>query len=292
MRVSLVSSASIDEVVLRPEEEEVLYLSDTMVKGDGFTNLFKVEINKTSTRADLILLPNGVLNYDHVDAIATTPDGARVYFVDEPISPSILGYYDVETATVHEVGNIKVGGTTVLKIDQAAFSPDGTLYITSNITDKLYRVDLTTAEAFEIGILVDDVSGDTLNVVGADIAFHADGSFYIMINNERQGARRGLYLLSLPPQNGQVLAEFKGPGTTPHNFRGLAVRKNGTGDLVGSAVTDEPVENDKILIIDRTNAEDVVSPMPVYRNDIPYDLAMGDMSIGPFMPLTVTISSR
>ncbi len=281
MRVSLVGSGAVDDIVLFPEMmEEVLYLSDTVIKYDGISRLFQVQIDDTNMRANLTLLPNGVLNYDHVDAIACTPDGAKIYFIDEDNkdvnSPSILGYYDVETATVTEVGNLNVAGTTLRKIDQAAFSPDGILYITGNITDKLYRVDLTTAEVFEIGTVVDDLTGATLNIVGSDIAFHADGSMYLFVNNEGPNFKRGLYLLTLPPQNGPVLATFLGAGTDPHKFRGLAVRANGNGDLVGSTGDDE------IHVFNRVNADDLLPPLPVYLDGVLYDLAMGDMSIGPF----------
>lgn len=289
MRVSLKGSGAIDNILLSIKSmEEVLYLSDTVVKYDGISNLYRVEIEEVNARANLILLPNGLVDYDHVDSLASTPDGSRLYFVDEdtrdPDSLSILAYYDHGTATLQEIGNIQVGGEQVRGIDQAAFSPDGVLYLTGSELDKLYTVDLVDAEATEIGTLVNESTSAVLNIDGADIAYTAQGALYLWINFEREGAPIGLYTLSLPAQDGSVLATYLGAGSDDHLFRGLAFRANGIGDLVGSTRENE------LHIMNLVDGSDVLPPLPLYLEDEPFDTAAGDMSIGPFAE--VAVSSR
>ncbi len=88
---------------------QVLYLSDSAQPQDGVSYLFRVIAEPLTGHADLIPLANGTLSLNQVDAIACTPDGSKIYFVDK-YSPQIasngdyqgtgtLGYYDVATGT-------------------------------------------------------------------------------------------------------------------------------------------------------------------------------------------------
>ena len=286
MRISLKGSAAIDDIILTPEpDEDVLYLSDTALKTDGISNLFRVEIDEVNSSANLILLPNGRIDYNHVDTLASTPDGSRLYFVHEETrddgKPAILGYYDHETASVQEIGEIYVDGdrnNPVEIIDQAAFSPDGILYITGSRQNMLYIVNPENAEAVELGTVVTEKESEEviLNIAGADIAFTENGTLYLWINRGKEDAPAGLYLLTLPNQDDSVKASHLGLGDEDHIFLGLALRDGGIGDLVGMT------RDDQLHIMDRADASDVIPPLPIFKDGEPFDATSGDMSIGPF----------
>ncbi|HJW90903.1 MAG TPA: hypothetical protein VJ436_09730 [Anaerolineales bacterium] len=282
MRVRLNGSGGIDNLRLRPEIE-VLYLSNTDQVRDGISHLYRVEIDDASGVANLIPLPNGKLNYDTVDVIAVTPKGDRLYFVDDGFQPvpsykSTLGYYDFASSTVVEVGVIKWGNVTYLVVDQAAFSPSGELYITGSVKEKLFTVNTNTSVATEVGTIVNQATGVKVNLVGADIAFTSDNTLYVWVNREKPGAPFGLYSLALPAVNGKVLATHIGPSPDAHIYRGMAVRFNGTGDLVGSTGEDE------LHVLSRVDSHDVIPPLKLFINGQPFDHTAGDMAIGPFAP--------
>ena len=287
MRVTLNGSGAIDNLVVHPED--ILYLSDTHKYKDGVSGLYRVVLDPAAGRANLILLPNGVVKYDNVYALAATPDGSRLYFInsDGP-NTSVLAYYDVAAATVHEIGQLKVNGQGVVQIHQASFSPGGILYITTikninmsvELANKLYTVNLGTAEMTEVGLLVNQATGATLNISAGDIAFKSDGTLYLFFNPATSpGAPRGLYTVSQKPINGKVNATFlNNPSDESHTFRGLGFRWGGTGALVGSTITDE------IHVHNPATGQNVISPLPTYFNGANYDLHGGDMSTGPFLP--------
>jgi hypothetical protein len=287
MRVVLNGSGAIDNLNIDPEFVEILYMSDTGVLHDGFSTLYRVEIDEAAGKANMIPLPSGTVNYDHVDTLSSTPDGTRLYFVDDGGQPpataqATLAYYDVASATVTGIGVVMQGGVKVTRIDQAAFSPAGTLYITSSKTDKLYTLDLATAAATDLGAVVNQASGAIVDISGADIAFTSDGALYIWINTERAGAPRGLYSIALPPAAGVVNATFIGLASDEHPFWGLAVRANGNGDLVGTGSTEE--EGDELHVINKEDGSNVIPPLTLYLDGEPFDATAGDMSIGPFTP--------
>lgn len=283
MKVIVNGSIAIDNIALMPEEppmEEILYLSDTALIDDGISHLFRVVLDEANERANLILLPAGEVNYDHVDTLASTPDGSRLYFVDDGAEPreiaiSTLAYYDLSDDSIHEIGVVQAGGQNLIRINQAAFSPDGVLYITSALDEKLYTVDLDTAEAFEVGLVVNQETGTTVNITGADIVFSAEGSLYLWTNASKNGAPATLYLLKLPPENGLVMATFIGVAADEHVVRGLALRDNGNGDLVVSTDADD------IHIYSRQDGT-LIKTLPLYLDDAPFDARAGDMSIGAF----------
>ena len=227
-----------------------------------------------------------------VDALAATPDGARLYFIDTDFFVDVLplvdknaflAYYDLATATVVPVGEITEVGVPFIGIDQAAFSPDGTFFVTNTYDDTLHIIDPATAEATLVGQPVLQGTDAVLDISGSDIAFAADGTLYIWINRTRGEALRGLYTLSLPSENGIVNATFLGGGdsTDIRPFRGLALRGNGTGDIVG--YTQAPT----IRIVSKTDGSTVLDLPMFLDNGDPFPAEAqnaGDMSIGPFAP--------
>ena len=282
MRVYIKGSGAIDDLKFTvepvpPARREVLYLSDSALSSDGKSKLFRVDIDQVSGRAKLSLLPNGVVNYNQVDVLSSTPDGSRLYFMDDGIyslQKATLAYYDVLSATVHEIGVVTSNGINVYGFDQAAFSPDGTMYAASVITEKIYRINLDTAVATEVGNVINQSTGLPLDVAGADLAFTVDGTAYFITNKD--AATAGLYMISIPAGQGDVIATFLAPLADQHLVRGLAVRANGYGDLPAST------ESDEVHVLNKTTGLDVFPSLGLFLNDAPFDSKFGDMSIGPF----------
>jgi len=144
------------------------------------------------------------------------------------------------------------------------------LYITHTPTDTLFTVNTYTAEATEVGPVVDQATGQTVNIQGADIAFTADGSLYLITNLNTTA----IYQLTLPVGPGVVSATMLSPTGDNHRVRGMAVRANGYGDLVASTQADE------LHVIDRTTGVDRGMILPLYWNGSIFDANTGDMSTG------------
>ncbi len=276
---------------------EVLYLSDSGFRRDG-TTLFRVKLDSITGRANLEPLPDvgygpGIIPFDQANAIAVTPDGKRLYAIDKygiryPTGGK-LGYYDIATAEWFEIGVVKTSKSTkrIPGIVLAAFAPDRTLYVASENTDSLYRVNTWNAEAILIGKIVNSATGVTVNVSGADIAFGVDGTLYLWANtpnsNKPGKALRGLYHLTLPASiPGTVYATYLGKDPSDNHWHtGLAIRANGIGDLVAST------HEDRIHILDKSNGN-IVTTFDMYLDGSPYDHQYGDMSVGPLILFTYT----
>lgn len=272
---------------------EVLYLSDTGTAYDGKTTLFDVYLNTVTGHAELMPLPDvgygvGVIPFDQVVAFACTPDGKKIYCIESRVPPHSefyhhLGVYDVESLTFSDLGLL---WGTDFTTEEAAFSPDGILYIADSTDDELLTVEIDPGsinylKVSRVGPIMNQATSAPLDVAGADMAYAANGTLYLMINIERTGAPKGLYELSLPQNPGIVWADYKGLCTG--NFTGLAIRANGYGDLVGS-ITD----TDSILIIDKEDGSSIAN-YPMYRNGSPHEYEFGDMSVGPQLLCTKTI---
>lgn len=251
---------------------ETLYLSDSAVKGDGKTYLFEVELDGTTGRANLTLLPAatnlalgaGEIPFEQVDALACTPDGTKLYAIDKPTTK--LGYWDLTDDTWHEVAN-----TGISECVLAAFDAGGTLYAASDATDSLYTVDTTSAASTLVGVIKKDGT-TTVNVSGADIVFGSGPTLYLWANTAG-AAPRGLYTLALPASGDVVTATHLGEGDVGSYFTGLAIRGGGAGDLVGSTHEDEVFE------VDKTNGN-TLTTYAMYKDGSPYDYEYGDMTIG------------
>jgi len=253
--------------------KDAIYLSDTVQENDGKSLIFSVAIDEVGGRANLTLLPKGEVPFDHVDALAVTPNGRLVFMLDDgpTVYPNtMLAFYDLVTNRIVNVGVIKFNGENLYEIDQASFSPRGVLYITHTPTDTLFTVNTYTAEATEVGPVVDQATGQTVNIQGADIAFTADGSLYLITNLNTTA----IYQLTLPVGPGVVSATMLSPTGDNHRVRGMAVRANGYGDLVASTQADE------LHVIDRTTGVDRGMILPLYWNGSIFDANTGDMSTG------------
>lgn len=237
---------------------ETIYLSHST--GNTDTELFTVDLDSVSGEAVLSLLTTVDDPFENVDAIAATPDGQTVMFVDR--NTAHLGEYDISADAFTDRGQITgLPSITVL----AAFALDGTLYVASNTTNKLYTVDTVSSPpvANEVGT----ITGATVN--GADLVVDSQGTMFMHSN-----ADDTLYTLDYQnPSSGQVQATAVGtdPGAS---LTGLAVRDAGTGDLVGSSRAD-----DAIVVLDKTDGTRTAS-YAMTLNGNSYAYQNGDMATG------------
>jgi hypothetical protein len=276
--------------VASAQTNEVLYIVDTMAIDDGLSAIYRVDLQNGV--ANLVLMPNGILSFNHADVLAAEPDGSKLWFIDDmygqrgTTDTGILGWYNVADATVHTVAVVTcavddfyfTAGAPLVQIDQAAIATNGTLYIANNLSDSIYTVDKNTAVATLVG-RVATADGTVVNIGGADIAFAADGTFYLWINLATT-TPAGLYTLQLPAVNGIVTATWIG-GTQDleRRFTGLAIRANGLGDLVGS-ITAGAYGNTVVVVDKTTGLFTEIDPM--MSGGVAFDHTWGDMSIGPF----------
>jgi len=263
--------------------DQALYLVCTVGADDGISSLTQVILDPDSGRGNLERI--AVLDYNHVDVLASTPDGKRLYFIDNgPLGTDLLAYYDLELETVIEVGPVTFSDGAPVSIDQAAFSPGGLLYIGNNATDSLYTVDLNTAVATVEGLVQESSTLTTVDLVGGDIIFAADGTAYLFVNNARSGAPAGLYVFDPIPVGGVLSATYLGTGSDgDHHFTGAAMTGNGTGYIIGSNREDE------FHVQSRFDGSDVAI-YAMYIDGEPYPgHNFGDMSNGPLFECNRTI---
>ena len=271
--------------VMSAEDNEVLYLADTLASADNKSALYRVVLDSKTNKANLELLVE-LTGYDNVNAITASLDGKKIYLIDSSInSASRLAVYDVYTKAVTDVGLISGLGIFSFGdlIDQVVVSPKGTLYITTTNSDSLWFIDTNTAAAASIG-KVKTPAGVILDIADGDLAFTTDGQLFMWTVNSKPGAPAGLYQFIIPLDPAAVLAEFIGPvDTVGLAFTGLAVRDNGAGDLVGSERT-----SDSIYLLDKTTGA-LSNPYRMYLNSKEYAYTYGDMTAGSIVgPLQVT----
>lgn len=207
--------------------------------------------------------------FQNVDAIAATPDGKKITFVDR--NTSHVGKYDVEGLGFTDLG--PVSGLPTLSV-LAAYGLDGNLYVASNTTNALYRIDDVSASpvATPVGTIV----GATVR--GADIAFGSDGTMYLHSN-----ADDTLYTVDYqnPDGNGDIVATPVGTDAGS-DLTGLAIRAAGTGDLVGSSRAE-----DAIIVLEKgTGARTDTYVMTLDGSRYSYD--NGDMTTGYLLDETCT----
>ncbi|MFQ6372206.1 hypothetical protein [Shewanella sp. YIC-542] len=250
---------------------DVIYLSDTndFNGDDGLSALYRVEIDPAGI-ANLTLLPGGMVDYNHVDALAAEQDGSILWLINSGPQPSgmannVLAKYTVANGIVETVG--PMGGFSG-DADQAAVSPDGILYVTSKTGNRLYTIDKSTANA----TLVGTVQGATTN--GGDIAFDQYGALFLV-------NQQALYELTLPATPGDIIAEEVGP--VSDRFTGLAFRAGGLGNLLGSNGNDNEIS--ELSVVDASQ----VAIYPMFLNGEPFDHTYGDMTTGPLVLCTKTI---
>jgi predicted ribosomally synthesized peptide with SipW-like signal peptide len=250
--------------------EERLYLTDTG-GGDSdvgnVTRLFEVEL-KTENDANVaeltaIFETQEGGNFTQTDAIAATPAGETIYFVDK--QSAHLGSYDVNAGTFTDEGKI-TGLSPNDEVVLAAFSPDGVLYVAGQANDTLYAVDTVSVQTTQ------SESIDGVDVLGADIVYGSDGNLYLY-----SSATGKLY--TVDPDTGTASAV----GTSQDDkgsFTGLAIRDAGTGALVGSSEAD-----DAIYVLDKQDGGTVTEyQMQLSGSDGEYGYGFGDMTVGALCP--------
>jgi hypothetical protein len=210
--------------------------------------------------------------------IGATPDGSRIYAIGKP--DSRIGYYDVDAGTWHIVadgqGNpvsVRDNGDIVPNIPVVGFSPDGDLYVASQDTEQLYRVNEMTGDAENLGYIYTDQQG-TLDISGADLTFDAYGNMYLYTNGQSQGAPYGLYELDITGNDvfGEHVSDFQPQG---YSTTGLAVADNGEGDLLVSETT-----SDVVAMLDMTTL--LYDEYELYFDGEPFSHTWGDMTVGSF----------
>lgn len=237
---------------------ETIYLSHST--GNTDTELFTVDLDSVSGEAVLTLVTTLTGNFENVDAIAATPDGETVMFVDR--NTAHLGEYDVSGDSFTDRGQI-TGLPTVTVL--AAYALDGELYVASNTSNKLYTVD--TASSPPVANEVGNITGATVD--GADLVVDSQGTMFMHSN-----ADDTLYTLDYEnPSGGQVQATPVGTDAGA-SLTGLAVRDAGTGDLVGSSRTDNAV-----VVLDKSTGSRTGS-YTMTLNGATYSYQNGDMATG------------
>ena len=260
------------QAIAPPPGTEILYLSDSMSDTDGLTRIYRVDLDATSTRANLIEITGSPITLNQVDALAASPDGTLLYTIDKDTSK--LASITVPGGVYHEIGTVQeAAGPAISQIVLAAVAPDGTLYAASQGDDNIYTVSTSTAVAVSKGKVFNGATA--LDLSGADLVFATDGAMYIWTNANKSGAPNGLYVVN-DPSAMPLAATYLGKGTG-NFFTGLAIRNNGGGDLVGS-----DTNADKIVVIDKTDGSMPLS-YSMYKDDAPYAYAYGDMTAGPII---------
>jgi hypothetical protein len=292
-----------------PWENEIIYLSDCdnrLAERDG-TNIYTVHLTKDPNRADLEFVfntkvewekkyplgdyyddPTDKGRYDVVAAIAVTPDGKKMYLLDN--ETAWLAYYDFTTGKLQDIADVGTGGIALLSFSppQLPDYPNGRLYASSSGTDKLYIIDENTGAISDQGIIKKD--GDyQVNVDGADIAFTADGKLLLWANSPFTKRTppdpitpAGLYELHLPGNGTVVNATYL--GGTGKLFTGTAIRDDGAGDMIGSVWYSAPAPNtiyrNSIVEIDKSNGSIIEHYRMYYPDDEEFTHRWGDMSVG------------
>jgi len=260
-------------------QDETLYYVDSRTFRDGISTLYNVELDggvAVLTELKTVGVSSGVLTddtWDNVDVIAATPDGTRIYMIDDSATypddyPRKLGCYDVATGDFTVIGPLKFPDDSLfINTDQGAFGKDGNFYITKKSDSKLYIVDPDTAVVTQVGTVKNGTT--PLNVGGGDITFDADNLGYLWVNAGTGAAPAGLYTFEIPagPYPATVIATFMGPNND--TFTGLAFR--GCGQLVGSNKTDSAITE---LAADGSE----VASYPTEVSGSPFALNNGDMT--------------
>jgi hypothetical protein len=227
-----------------PGGTEELYLTNTTYgsstdsPGDDETTLYSVDVGSSDanlTQEFSFTSAGSGDEFNHVVAIAASPDASRIYGIDK--FSDRLGVYEPGSGDFSDEGVVQGSPGSVL---QAAVSPADVLYITGYDDDGLYEVDTGASppDANEVAQITDG-NGNPVAVGGHDIAFAADGTLYVMDANT--GGDPVLYRVDDVSTGDAVEVGRSGD----YGGSGLAVRAAGTGNLVSSnGDTDELVEID------------------------------------------------
>ena len=266
---------------------DAVYLCDAI--RDVSEDIYRVEIvddGQGGAQAELTYLTSVDPDLGWAFHCAATPDGERIYVVETgPNLGDDFAYYDVPTDTWHELPALS-GASIGEAIQQAAFSPEGVLYVGA-ARDSLYTVDTTTGVTTLVGngqVQFDSPAGQ--DVLGGDMAFAADGTPYMAHQYSINEAARDtgvLHRLTMPAGADPVLADFVGAGFNeegPSRVSGAAFLDRGLGNILASLQS-----NNYLVELDPNvpgGTSPVVRHLPMVLNGQPFTHSAqgGDMTSG------------
>lgn len=229
---------------------ETLYLLETDTNS---SSLYSIDHDGSTGTVEK--LPNGDLPTDYYKAsaaAAATADGTAIYVVDR--DSDHLGKYDVQSETFTDLGETVDNPGAVV---QLTYSPDGILYSASNDGNAIYSIDQSS-------LAFNKVYDPGVNIDGADIAFTADGTLYL-VSNAGNGE---VYELDLDAGETSYL------GNAGVQLTGLAVEDFGEGNLVGSLTKDT-----RLAVINKASGQFDSYINLVDAEDNTYNHTYGDLTV-------------
>jgi hypothetical protein len=235
--------------------DTALYLIDNAEQHKA--KIYHIDLDAAHHTANLKLVAQ--IPYDRAH-IAISPDGRRIYAVKN--GNVRLGYYDLVAGTFTDLGPLAVSSVT-----QAAFSPNGTLYIGNDQDNRIYTVNVTTRAVTEVG-RVYKPNEKKVNINGADLVFTPDSILYDMT------CKDGNKIYEIPAGATELVAAriLDGPGV---QATGLAFDPINPNLLLFSEQ-----RLDKIIVINRISGA-VVDQLKMRCNGLPFNHNTGDMTVWP-----------
>ncbi len=245
---------------------QILYITDSGSDGDG-TKLFAVSLDDDNSRGNLYLIETlPAENFDKVDAVAATRDGSKIYAIDK--YSSHLGEYDITKQQFSDLGTVTGIGDSIV---QAAISPEGNLYASSQTDSMIYAINVDQVSAQSMGNIQPSNQSELLSILGADIVFDRDGNLFLWTNLDRPSLYRMDDFESITER--PIPGEFVGSSGGESFFTGLAITDNGSGELIGST------HQDNITVVNKTSGQ-LEFEYPMYFHGDEYDYSWGDMTVG------------
>ena len=215
---------------------------------------------------------NDQAKIEHIDSLdngghlAALPGSDMLYTV----SGSLLSAYNLTTKELSTVGNIKTSnGETINGMVQMGFSPDGTLYGSSSKFDRIYKINLLTADAIDLGKIKAPSGSDLeyLDIAGGDLVFKQDGTLFIFGRAGGSTSERSIYIVK-EGTSGLYAELFSGPFL---QSTGMAILNGGRGDFVVS------LYKKGVAIVDRDTGEQL-HDVELFLDDEKFLPGWGDMS--------------
>jgi len=201
-----------------------------------------------------------------------------------------MGYYDVDANSfvwMGEFTGLPTSGGFVL----ATNSANGNLYVGSAQTNSIYRIlaadlannDLALKSGNSWPVVLEENTSVALDLVGADMAFDAQGRLFVWTNTGTN-SQRGLYRVVLDGGSPEKAVATRIGGSSTAYFTGLAFRDAGNGPLLGSTavISNENLTDDsRIYVIDPATGECCsIQVFDMYLNNVRYEHLYGDMTTG------------
>lgn len=204
--------------------EKNVFLVDNFRGRNNGSRLLGIEyVGETQTA---VMTTLAELPYDRMSAAASL-FGDLVYLIELPRrkNPAHLATYSTYTGEVTEIGEVTFQGKPLKGIVQAAMAPSGQLYVaTCGRDDAVYTVDTRSGVATSLGQIGYE-RGSHLNIRGGDMAFSADGSWYMLVNGRKNAITpRGIY--EITPSDAGLTATLINPNTR-NGAKGLVIAENG-----------------------------------------------------------------